>query len=219
MKNCRREFEDVQQILAGAEAVREEMDKAMTAVDWDALSERIAAAAFVPAPARKRAPERTGFWMALTQPRLRPVLAGVLGGLLIGSLVTYALLRRGPAPLPKVEAYAASGEFIDRVELQMAKRETIDYLEKSEYVILDLVQSPLERTTPQTRRRPPTGSRRSCPRNAISTPSSTTGKWPRPGRSAIRSRCCSSNCPKSATPCPPGRRPRSRNSSRTNSFY
>ncbi len=148
MKNCRREFEDVQKILAGAEAVREEMDKAMSAVDWDALSERIAAAAFVPAPARKRAPERTGFWMALTQPRLRPVFAGVLGGLLIGSLVTYVLLRRGPAPLPKVEAYAASGEFIDRVELQMAKRETIDYLEKSEYVILDLVQSPLERTTP-----------------------------------------------------------------------
>ena len=145
---CRREFEDVQKILAGAEAVREEMDKAMASIDWDALSGRIADAAWKAAdstPARKRPRERRGFWRALAQPRLRPVFAGVLGGLLIGSLATYVLLKRGPAPLPKTGSYAASGEFIDRVELQMAKRETIDYLEKSEYVILDLVQSPVER--------------------------------------------------------------------------
>jgi len=151
MKNCRREFEDVQQILAGAEAVREEMDRAMASVNWDALPERIADAAWKAAestPVRPRPRERMPFLRALAQPRLRPVFAGVLGGLLVGSLVTSILLKRGPAPLPKVGAYAASGEFIDRVEFQMAKRETIDYLEKSEYVILDLVQSPLERTAP-----------------------------------------------------------------------
>ncbi len=146
---CRHEFKDVQKILAGAEAVREEMDKAMASVDWDALSERIADAAWEGArstPARQRSRERSRFWGALAQPRLRPVFAGVLGGLLIGSLATSVLLKRGPAPLPKAGSYAASGEFIDRVERQMAKRETIDYLEKSEYVILDLVQSPVERT-------------------------------------------------------------------------
>jgi len=149
---CRREFEDVQKILAGAEAVRGEMDKAMASVDWEALSERIADAAWEgarSAPAGKRDRKRKGFWSALAQPRLRPVFAGVLGGLLIGSLATSILLKRGPAALPKVGTYAASGEFIDQVEFQMAKRETIDYLEKSEYVILDLVQSPLERTTPR----------------------------------------------------------------------
>jgi len=143
---CRREFDDVQKILAGAEAVREERDKAMAGVDWDGLSERIADAAFAPAAMRRSARKRSGFWSVLRQPRLRPVFAGVLGGLLIGSLATYVLLKRGPAPRPVREAYAASGEFIDRVEYEMAKRETIDYLEKSEYVILDLVQSPLERS-------------------------------------------------------------------------
>jgi hypothetical protein len=145
---CRNEFEDVQKILAGAEAVREEMDKAMAAVDWDALSERIADAAFVSAPARERARGRTDFWRTLVQPRLRPVFAGILGGLLVGSLATYVLLKRGPAPRLKSESYAATGEFIDRVEFEMSKRETIDYLEKSEYVILELVQSPVERTVP-----------------------------------------------------------------------
>jgi hypothetical protein len=121
------------------------MDKVMAAVDWDALSERIADAAFVSSPARERVRGRTGFWRTLIQPRLRPVFAGILGGLLVGSLATYILLKRGPAPRLKSESYAATGEFIDRVELQMAKRDTIDYLEKSEYVILDLVQSPVER--------------------------------------------------------------------------
>jgi hypothetical protein len=148
---CRREFEDVQKILAGAEAVREEMDKAMATVDWDALSERIADAAWKGPesnPARARARERTGFWGALTAPRLRPVFAGVLGGLLIGSLATYVLLKRGPASLLRAGSYSASGEFINRVEYEMSKRETIDYLEKSEYVILDLVQSPVERPAP-----------------------------------------------------------------------
>jgi hypothetical protein len=35
----------------------------------------------------------------------------------------------------------ASGEFIDRAELSMAKRETIDYLEKSQALLLDFVQA------------------------------------------------------------------------------
>lgn len=146
---CRHEFEDVQKILAGAEAVREEMDKAMASVDWDAFSERLADAAWKGAgatPARTSVRARTGFWRALAQPRFRPVYAGVLGGLLIGSLATFVLLKRGQAPLPKSGSYAASGDFIDRVEYEMAKRDTIDYLEKSEYVILDLVQSPVERS-------------------------------------------------------------------------
>jgi hypothetical protein len=146
---CRHEFDEVQKILAGAEAVREERDKAMAAIDWDSLSERITETVWKHAesnPDRPRARERKPFWAALLQPRLRPVLAGIMSGLLIGSLATYVLLKRGPAPRPAAHAYTASGEFIDRVEYEMAKRETIDYLEKSEYVLLDLVQSPLERS-------------------------------------------------------------------------
>jgi hypothetical protein len=39
-----------------------------------------------------------------------------------------------------------SQEFLDRVELEMARRETLDYLEKSQYVLLDFVQASPERT-------------------------------------------------------------------------
>lgn len=36
----------------------------------------------------------------------------------------------------------ASGEFLDRIDVEIARRETLDYLEKSQYVLLELAQSP-----------------------------------------------------------------------------
>ncbi|MCK7470556.1 MAG: hypothetical protein MZU95_07005 [Desulfomicrobium escambiense] len=37
--------------------------------------------------------------------------------------------------------YFASGEFLDRAELEMARRNTVDYLEKSQYMLLDVFDS------------------------------------------------------------------------------
>lgn len=143
--DCRRELDEAAAVLSGARAVREEIDAALTEIDWNALSERIADAAFTPSPVRRLDFRRTFRTAAPFQPRWRLVWAGLLAGISLGAAVTYMLVRPSAGPAPAVPIYAASGEFIDRVELAMARRDTIEYLEKSEYIILDLVQSPAER--------------------------------------------------------------------------
>jgi hypothetical protein len=40
----------------------------------------------------------------------------------------------------RVGGYYASAEFLDRAELEMARRNTLDYLEKSQYVLLDVFE-------------------------------------------------------------------------------
>jgi hypothetical protein len=146
-QECRREHEDLRAIGIGAEAVRDEIGAAMAGVDWDALSEQIADAALAE---RRTAPQPA------PRPIVRPffsrsLLAGAAAGLLVGVLATLFFLRRGPqaaalpttsaaSAIPAAGSYSASGEFLQRVELELAKRETIDYLEKSEYVLLDLLE-------------------------------------------------------------------------------
>jgi hypothetical protein len=50
----------------------------------------------------------------------------------------YLALRRPSSGPGEGQAFYASREFLDRVELEMARRETVDYLEKSQYVLLDV---------------------------------------------------------------------------------
>jgi hypothetical protein len=52
------------------------------------------------------------------------------------------VLRRPVTGPGGVRGYYASGEFLDRAELEMARRETVDYLEKSQYVLLDFFGTP-----------------------------------------------------------------------------
>ncbi len=51
-----------------------------------------------------------------------------------------ALRRPGSGPAAERPFYA-SREFLDRAELEMARRETVDYLERSQYVLLDVLGS------------------------------------------------------------------------------
>jgi len=37
--------------------------------------------------------------------------------------------------------YSASNEYLDRVEQAMARRDTLDYLDKSQYLLLDFIQA------------------------------------------------------------------------------
>ena len=123
----------------------------MDAVDWDALSERIADAALAQAGERKRERARE----RAPRPVARPVFSGdswpgPRPGSWSVSWPTFFWLRRGPSSIVPGGAgsassaaagtYAASGEFIRGSSYELAKRETIDYLEKSEYVLLDLLE-------------------------------------------------------------------------------
>lgn len=138
---CRRMEEDVRKILNGAESVREDLRDVMDGIDWDSLPNRIADAAFaqkkpapVPSPARS-------FWRALFRPPLTPVLATLLVGIILGAAGTLLVLKPRPLRQAAGSRYFLSPDLIDRAELQLARRETLDYLDKSQYLLLDFVQS------------------------------------------------------------------------------
>jgi len=141
---CRKQWEDVETIIRGAGALQEEIREAVSAMDWESLSERIAdEAAARRRTADIRSPDRRLFrphWMI----SWRPVLAGALGGLLIGGAAVYFALRSPRAVSGPGLGIYASGEFIDRAELSVARRETLDYLAKSGALLLDFIQAPPE---------------------------------------------------------------------------
>ncbi|HSA94927.1 MAG TPA: hypothetical protein VLJ16_02665 [Acidobacteriota bacterium] len=130
--------------LKETEAVREEIRRVSGSVDWGALPGLIADKA--PAAPRRAVPVRpaSGPWGWLWTLRMRPVLAGLAAGLIVGAAAMYVILR-APAGRPGAEsAYYASGEFLDRAELEMARRNALDYLEKSQYMLLDVFGSGTE---------------------------------------------------------------------------
>jgi len=138
---CRAETEALERLLKETDAVRSEIRKAADSVDWGTLPAAIADRAMAASRKPQDAPSaaRPRGW--LFPLRMRPVLAGLAAGLVVGALATYLALR-SPVPRPGREAaYHASGEFLDRAELEMARRNTLDYLEKSQYVLLDVFES------------------------------------------------------------------------------
>ena len=134
---CRRERDFLKKIFNGAGAAHRDLEKAMATVDWEALPERIARKVFDRPEARR--PERAGrgWFPALS---FRPAAAGLAAGLVVGALAMFFLLRSGTfGPKPPAGVYA-SPEFYDRVELELARRETLSYLDKSGALLLDFVQ-------------------------------------------------------------------------------
>ncbi len=139
--DCRAEADEMRRVIEKAEAVKAEIRQAVASVNWEALPDTIADRAF----AASRKPERAlpaarpwGWFAAL---RMKPALAGLAAGLVVGAAAMYFALK-APGPRPGQDTgYYASGEFLDRAELTMARRNTLDYLEKSQYVLLDVFES------------------------------------------------------------------------------
>lgn len=137
---CRTEISKVREIVEGAEYLRKDLDKAMASVDWDELAEGIAGRALEEtAPARASVVER--FRTLIAPLRWRPVYAGLAAGILIGSVLTFLVFRSQRTPIPGASQFQVSPDFLDRVDMEMARRETIDYLERSQYLLLDFVQA------------------------------------------------------------------------------
>ncbi len=141
--HCQRELQDMKNIIKSADSLGPEIKKAMASVDWKTLPSMIADAVLEKAPYSLRKRQIGRFLGFLFQPKLRPVYAGVLLGILIGSLATL-LVFRFPFPGTKSEIFI-SQDFLERVELEIARRETLDYLDKSQYLLLDFVQASPER--------------------------------------------------------------------------
>jgi hypothetical protein len=136
--DCRAEAEDMKRVLARAESVKAEIREAVASVNWEALPALIADRAMADARAPERAPRAGKAWSWTFPLQLRPVMAGLAAGLVVGAAAMYFALRTpGPRPAPDT-GYYASGEFLDRAELEMARRNTLDYLKKSQYILLDV---------------------------------------------------------------------------------
>jgi len=138
--NCQEELEILEKLKERADTFQVDIKKAMDTVDWQVLPSKITEAVFRKAsrPARKSWPSLILTY--LRQPKLRPVYAGILVGVLIGSLVTFFLLQ-GPFRERRFEArFVVSQDFLERAELEIARREDIDYLDRSQFLLLDVVQ-------------------------------------------------------------------------------
>lgn len=145
---CSQELRELQQTFPSADSLNPEMEKALASVDWEALPEKIVSAVWKEEARPQRLPLRERF--RLSAPKLRPVFAGILLGVLLGALATYLVFRERLPQRNGGEKFFASREFLDNVDLEIARRETLDYLEKSQYVLLDFVESDIGQGKPGT---------------------------------------------------------------------
>jgi hypothetical protein len=144
--DCKREMAQLEKFMKGAESLNMDIEQAMKAVDWEELPRKITENVFKQEVSAVKEPWLGRLSRFLFQPRLKPVYAGLLLGILLGSLATYLILKVPQFKEARAMNFSVPSSFLERMELQMARRETLDYLEKSQYLLLDFVQSPTEKS-------------------------------------------------------------------------
>jgi hypothetical protein len=143
-RRCRQELAAMDLVFKGADSLRENISEVMAAVDWDSVPDEIVNNVFKEEASVSKKPGFRSVFAALLQPRWKPVFAGLLTGLVLGSLLMFWVLRIQHGGQAVDEGFHVSRSFLDRVELEMARRATLDYLEKSQYVLLDFIQGPIQ---------------------------------------------------------------------------
>lgn len=145
-RDCRQEFLRIKEVIQAADTLSTDIEGALASMDWDSLPAQISETVFEGNSVKARRTYPKSFWRSLTQSRLKPVYAALLLGLVMGSLATMIVMRTSFLKENRGESFVVSPEFLERIELEMARRETLEYLEKSQYVLLDFVQASTERT-------------------------------------------------------------------------
>lgn len=138
---CRRETAAMAAVLEEVESGAPDFEKAMAPIDWDRLPERMADRVFGD---QTRIPAREGFdggGFSFFRTHWKPVLAALLTGALLGVLTTTWWMRSDRRSPLTEKAYSVPRDFLEKVDLEMARRETLDYLEKSQVLLLDFVQA------------------------------------------------------------------------------
>jgi len=134
---CQAELETLKLTLEGADSLSPGLQEALEEVDWNSLPARIVDRILVSEarPRRRFQPVRIFHFL------LKPVYAGLLAGLIVGSMATWLALRNSVPRQPRPSRFFASAEFLENVDLEIARRDTLDYLEKSQNLLLDVFQS------------------------------------------------------------------------------
>lgn len=139
---CRRELSEMRAVLAGADSLRDEIAGAMETVDWDSQAIRITNRAMSRADNIAAERRKSSFRGFLSRPALRPAAAALLLGVALGAGMTWLLVRRpAPAEISLAEQVRVPRSVLDDMTVEVARRETLDYLEKSRYLLLDFVQA------------------------------------------------------------------------------
>jgi hypothetical protein len=149
---CREELQELKKVVRAADSLNDNVEEVMASVDWETLPEQISNVVFADKSVLPKRASRRGFWEILTQSRFKPVYAALLMGLVLGSLATLIVLRTSLLREAQGESFVVTQDFLERVELEVARRDTLDYLEKSQYILLDFVQASPEKTSPSWRR-------------------------------------------------------------------
>lgn len=142
---CREELSEMGAVLEGAAAYRNEVEAACAAVDWDAQAESITDRAMTAGGSRSWAVGKWGPGRLLLQPRLRATVAAMLLGAVLGAGLTWLVLRR---PVPDQISFTGRARvprgMLDDMAVEVARRDTLDYLEKSRYLLVDFMQTPMD---------------------------------------------------------------------------
>ncbi|MCX8159649.1 MAG: zf-HC2 domain-containing protein [Candidatus Saccharicenans sp.] len=137
---CRTELEETRKIISLAAGFKKEIEEVMATVDWESLPGEITEKVWQQKEQKMPAvsPSRWRAW------KWQPVAAGLFLGLLLGGALTFMLLKpqKPGALIPRQEAGLTwPADLVERVDVALARRETIDYLERSQYLLLDLLQN------------------------------------------------------------------------------
>jgi len=139
-QRCQRELDEIKDVIGRTEDWKNELGKTMADIDWDRLQVAITDSVF----RQKESQTATGTAAALKHRRWQPAMAGLVAGLLLGIFFSYLFLR--PEKWPESSSSGNSkvnlpAGFVQRVDLALAQRETLDYLERSQYLLLELLQA------------------------------------------------------------------------------
>jgi len=137
---CQKELRETEGVIKGADSLQADIDQALASVDWEALPAKITETVFQDEEVSSRNRWLAGFLGWMSQPKLRPVFTGILVGVLVGSLATILVFQSPWLKKSGEQGFSVSQDFLERVDLEMARRETLDYLDKSQYLLLDFVR-------------------------------------------------------------------------------
>ncbi len=138
--NCQKELQETENVVKSADSLQADVDQAIASVDWETLPAKITKTVFQEEEVPSRKGWLAGFLGWISQPKLRPVFAGILVGVLVGSLATIVVFQSPWLKKAGEPGFSVSQDFLEKVDLEMARRETLDYLDKSQYLILDFVR-------------------------------------------------------------------------------
>jgi len=142
-KSCEKELEEIKKIYDFSADFKAELKEVMETVEWGKLSADITERIWE----RKEGAQQRRALSWLYNWRWQPLTAGLILGLVLGALFTFVVIKFSQSSFPVAHQKSLeseikiSADFMERMDFALARKETVDYLNRSQYLLLDLLQS------------------------------------------------------------------------------